>query len=95
MSMLRRIGLFINVYSLVTHSLARRSSKMKDMSRNLEGDRRFSFKEEMFKRAEETRSLMMSRRGFKANNGAENGHVGRTSPTGIEHQSAFKIKVLK
>merc|ERR1711915_976244 len=73
--------------------LARRSSKMKDMSRNTEEDKRISFKEEMFRRAEETRSLMMSRTGLKANNGSENGHVGRTSPTGTEHRSAFKIKI--
>merc|ERR1711915_3571 len=73
--------------------LARRSSKMKDMSRNTEEDKRISFKEEMFRRAEETRSLMMSRTGLKANNGSENGHVGRTSPTGTEHKSAFKIKI--
>merc|ERR1711915_603646 len=73
--------------------LARRNSKMKDMSRNMEGDGRISFKEEMFRRAEETRSLMMSRTGFKVNNDAENGHVGRTSPTGTDHQSAIKIKI--
>ena len=83
----------MSVYSLVTPSLARRSSKMKDMSKYMEGDGRISFKEEMFRRAEETRSLIMSRTGFQANNGSENGHVGRMSPTGTEHQSAIKIKV--
>ena len=67
---------------------------MKDMSRKMEGDGRISFKEEMFRGAEETRSLMMLKTGFKANNGAENGYVGRTSPTGTEHQSAIKIKVM-
>ena len=66
---------------------------MKDMSRNAERDGRMSLKEKMFRRAEETRSLMMSRTGFKAN-GSENGHVGRTSPIGTEHQSSIKIKVL-
>ena len=69
---------------------------MKDMSRNLEGDGRISFKEEMFKRAEESRSLMMLRTGFKDNNNtSEKSHVGRTSPTRTEHQSAIKIKVTK
>ena len=88
------ITLRINVYSLVTPSLARQSSKMKDMSRNMEGDERISFKEEMFRRAEETRSLVISRTGFKANVSGH-GFVGRSSPTGTEHQSAIKIKVRK
>ena len=88
------ITLGINVYSLVTPSLARQSSKMKDMSRNMEGDERISFKEEMFRRAEETRSLVISRTGFKANVSGH-GLVGRSSPTGTEHQSAIKIKVRK
>ena len=86
------IRLSINVYSLLTPSLARQSSKMKDMLRNMEVDERISFKEEMFRKAEETRSLMISRTGFKSNVSG-NGHVGRTSPTGTEHQSAIKIKV--
>merc|ERR1711892_1269678 len=69
--------------------LAKETSEMKDISRNEEedGNRRRVFKEEMIRRAEETRSFMMTKSSFGG------GNFGRVSPKGSGHQSVIDIKI--
>ena len=68
---------------------------MKDISRNKEedeGGRRRILKEEMIRRAEETRSFMMTKNSFH-NNGFDGGNFKLLSPTGSGHQTKINIKV--
>ena len=67
---------------------------MKDMSRNEEDDggRRRIFKEEMIRRAEETRSFMMDKNSFHSN-GFSGGKSKLLSPSGSGHQTKINIKV--
>ena len=67
---------------------------MKDMSRNEEdeGGRRRVFKEEMIRRAEETRSFVMDKNNFH-NNGFGGGKSKLLSPSGSGHQTKINIKV--
>ena len=68
---------------------------MKDIPRNEEEDgRRIRvFKEEMTRRAEETRSYMMTN-STTGKSGFGGGNFRMMSPTGSGHQSAINIKVL-
>ena len=87
------IRLGINMITRVRVSLAREIASMKDIPRSKEEEgRRGVFKEEMMRRAEETRSFMMTKH-IITNNGIGGRDSRRMSPNSLGHQSVIDIKV--